>query len=218
MGSQKSEVSRRVGETLKAIPEVATVLEDSKRLTDIEVIAKAAMVPEVPDDFLDERWFEIQSADNPIPTIDFEGFLRWYQANQFVENLLVGKPLRLVRDVARRHGLGFANVERIYRVFVEFDEDESNCIDLPEFRKLVCRLLSVEKSEEISDVMFRHLWMEAAGQSLESISFEAFLLWYNRHFGEDLRSGQGAALLREYYSSLCPFSMLSANSAELHRE
>merc|ERR1719487_714556 len=97
---------------------------------------------DIPDEFLDARWFELQSLDeNRIPTIDFEGFLRWYQAHWFVEQLLINKAVRFTRNVARKHGLGFANVERIYRVFVEFDEDCSRKIEPPEFRKLICRLL-----------------------------------------------------------------------------
>lgn len=169
---------------------------------------------EVPEELLDGRWFELQSMENPIATIDFDGFLLWYQANRFVEQLLITKSLRLVRDLARRHDLQFANVERIYRVFADFDVNFSGMIELPEFRALVSALLCTGKEAEISEVMFHHLWTEAS-QDAQSIDFETFLLWYSRHFGEDQRSGQGASLLREYYRSLRIVPMLPANAAEL---
>jgi len=170
---------------------------------------------DIPDEFLDARWFELQSLDeNRIPTIDFEGFLRWYQAHWFVEQLLINKAVRFTRNVARKHGLGFANVERIYRVFVEFDEDCSRKIEPPEFRKLICRLLGLQTLSEVSENMLRNLWSGAAGQ-MEAIDFETFLLWYTQHFGEDEKTGNGAHLLQEYYRYLRPHAMMpAANTAE----
>jgi len=163
---------------------------------------------DVPETLLDDRWFELQSQATPIHTIDFEGFLRWYQANLFVEHLVMNSSTRVVRDLARRHGLAFDNVDRIHKVFVQFDEDSSLTIEFSEFRRLVCRLLGAEEETEISEVMFRHLWSEAAVQT-EAIDFEMFLLWYTGHFGEDERTGQGASLLREYYRSLRPRAMFA---------
>lgn len=168
---------------------------------------------EIPEELFDSRWFELQSQENRIPTIDFEGFLRWYKASWFVEELLVNQAVRLVRGLARRHGLGFANVERIYRVFEEFDEDRSGTIELPEFRNLSCRLLGTSQETQMSEVMFSHLWTEAAGQ-MDSIDFETFLLWYTRHFGEEKHSGHGSLLLQEYYRSMRPHTKPAAEIAE----
>merc|ERR1719454_244240 len=94
---------------------------------------------------------------------------------------------------------------------MEFDEDGSLKIELPEFRKLVRRLLGVADETYISDSVFRHQWSEAAGK-MDEIDFETFLIWYTRQFGEEKRSGQGASLLREYYRSLRPQAVPSSGT------
>merc|ERR1711971_36564 len=154
----------------------------------------------IPDNLLRDRWFPL-----PGKTIDFDGFLQWFQAYSFEEVFLVPSISRSIRDLARKHDIELNLVERIHRVFQRVDEDGSGAIEFEEFRSLIASLFGAAEGD-LSEAMLRSLWADASGP-MDSIDFEAFMLWYTRHFESAAADSQGVSLLREYYRSQRPVNV-----------
>mmetsp|Transcript_115418 Transcript_115418/g.203793 ORF Transcript_115418/g.203793 Transcript_115418/m.203793 type:complete len:407 (+) Transcript_115418:32-1252(+) len=161
----------------------------------------------IPEHLSDERWFEPamdSGAGGGGGTMDFEGFLRWYQANSFDQSLLTSGVSRTLKTMSRKFGLSISFVESIHRVFQESDESGNDAMEYPEFKRVVLRLLKAEEGE-ISETMLERLWMGATKQGvIDEIDFETFLLWYTQHFGETVRQKTGVQLLKEFYRSIRP--------------
>lgn len=177
--------------------------KDFSRLLRSVVLSKQD--DKIPEHLADERWFEL-GVDGRAGggTMDFEGFLRWYQANSFDQCLLSSGVSRTLKTISRKFGLSMTFVESINHVFREFDSSGNDAMEYPEFRRVVLRLLKAEE-DEISEPMLERLWMGATKQgSIDEIDFETFLMWYTQHFGETIRQKSGVPLLQDYYRSIRP--------------
>lgn len=115
-------------------------------------------------------------------SINFEEFLLWSNGVQYCEEMMVPDPEeRLIRRIAREHGMDIVEVERIKGIFDRFDLDKSKAIEEQEFKDLVCELLRTS-TQEFSENRLKRYWREVnpAGGTL---AFKEFAVWWSSTFG-----------------------------------
>lgn len=111
--------------------------------------------------------------------VSFEEFLLWSQSTTFVEETLVRSPKeRHLRQLARDHRCDFVQVEVLMKLFRACDTDGSGYIEWDEFRQVVCSMLKVKESTDISEARLQRYWKEADHQKTGRLDFEQFLVWY----------------------------------------
>lgn len=159
---------------------------------------------EVPSQLFQEHWFETR-VNGVGECIDFERYLDWYQANYFEGVFATPASQRMLRSLANKHDLNIISVERIYQIFQEFDEDQSMSLEYPEFCKMLLCLLGAQQ-EVVPEAKLQHFWREVSDSSrTSSVTFEPFLLWYIRQFGDAADGRQAAGnMFREFYRSIRP--------------
>lgn len=114
--------------------------------------------------------------------VSFEEFLLWSQSTVFVEETLVPNPKeRHLRQLARDHGCDFVMVETLMRLFRTFDTDNSGYIEWDEFRQVVCTMLKVKESTDVSEARLLRYWKEADQSKMDRLNFEQFMVWYASH-------------------------------------
>lgn len=110
--------------------------------------------------------------------VSFEEFLLWSQSTTFVEETLVRPKERQLRQLAKDHRCDVVQVENLLRFFRACDTDRSGYIEWDEFRQVVCRMLKVKESTDISEARLQRYWKEADQQKKGRLDFEQFLVWY----------------------------------------
>jgi len=111
--------------------------------------------------------------------VSFEEFLLWSQSTVFVEETLVPNPKeRHLRQLARDHKCDFVMVETLMRLFRSFDTNNSGYIEWDEFRQVVCSMLKVKESTDISEARLLRYWKEADQSKTGRLNFEQFMVWY----------------------------------------
>lgn len=110
--------------------------------------------------------------------VSFEEFLLWSQSTTFVEETLVRPKERHLRQLARDHRCDFVQVEVLLKFFRACDTDGSGYIEWDEFRQVVCRMLKVKESTDISEARLQRYWKEADQLKTGRLDFEQFLVWY----------------------------------------
>jgi len=111
--------------------------------------------------------------------VSFEEFLLWSQSTVFVEETLVPNPKeRHLRQLARDHKCDFVMVETLMRLFRSFDTDNSGYIEWDEFRQVVCSMLKVKESTDVSEARLLRYWSEADTSKTGRLNFEQFMVWY----------------------------------------
>lgn len=85
---------------------------------------------------------------------------------------------RHLRQLARDHRCDFVQVEVLLKFFRTCDTDGSGYIEWDEFRQVVCRMLKVKESTDISEARLQRYWKEADQLKTGRLDFEQFLVWY----------------------------------------
>lgn len=116
-------------------------------------------------------------------SVGFEEYLMWYLQVAYAEEFMVTDPKeRVMRNLSRKHDLCITDVERIKKVFVQFDDDDSGTIDREEFKKAILAILGVKNPSDVSAKKLERYWNEADSDRNGTIDFEEFLLWHSRNF------------------------------------
>lgn len=117
--------------------------------------------------------------------IDFKEFVMWYCENRFSESLLCSKSERELRALARKYSLTIVDIEKLKNSFDRFDEDGSGAIDLEEFENVLRVLMKIPSHIQIPPNRVRQFWVETDIDRSGEVSFEEFLIFYTRYFGND---------------------------------
>jgi len=177
------------------VDQVKTSLEEFKRLDVsgdgclqedefLEVVRLRANLPpgeEVPKHLHAKFWEKIDS--DKSGNIDFEEYLLWSINVAYSEEMLVtDQKEREIRHLARKNGLNLNDVERIKKVFDEFDSDGSGVIDETEFKDVLIKLMKVKNPNDVSAKKMKRFWLEVDTDRSGEVNFEEFLLWYFNFF------------------------------------
>lgn len=111
--------------------------------------------------------------------VSFEEYIIWSMETAYSEEVLVpDKNDRDMRRLARDNDIPITEVERVKKVFDQFDLDGSGNIETEEFFHVIMKLLNAQKPSDVSKKKLERYWNEADRDGSGEISFEEFLLWY----------------------------------------
>merc|ERR1712032_172644 len=125
--------------------------------------------------------------DNPHTRINFERYLEWAISVMWSEEMQVGCAVeRNIRKVAREHKVPLLEVERVKRIFDEFDTDGSGEIEECEFRHIIYKLWKVKDVSDVPVKRVQRFWRELDVDGSGSAEFSEFLVWYHSKFSKDV--------------------------------
>jgi len=117
--------------------------------------------------------------------ISFEEFLVWGRKTAYAEEFMVPDPEeRYLRSLARQYGFPLIDVEKIRKLFCEFDLNGNGSIDQEEFRPMMHQLMKVKDPSQVSEKKLNRFWKEVDSDHNGNISFEEFAVWYYKLFIE----------------------------------
>jgi len=134
----------------------------------------------IPSHLFNACWTE--SDTDKDGCINFEEFLLWSNGVQYTEEMMVPDPEeRMLRSIAREHGLELQKVERLKGPFDKYDVDHIG-VSEQQFHDLVCDLLHTN-TQDFSDHRMKRHWREV-NPSGGKLSFKDFAVWWNNTFNE----------------------------------
>lgn len=133
-------------------------------------------------DGLVQSAFELADKDGD-QMIDLKEFVTFYSKHRFSEDLLCSRKERELRALARKHSLTIPDIEKFKSSFERFDEDGSGAIDFEEFENVLRELMKIPAHIQIPPNRVRQFWVETDTDRSGEVSFEEFLVFYLRHFG-----------------------------------
>jgi len=138
----------------------------------------------LPAHLFQEQWKQLDSKNRGV--VGFEEFLIWSVKNAFAEEVVVGNEReRENRGLARALGFCLLDIERIRRIFEQFDGDGSGCVDKDEFKSLLCHVMKVKHKADIPDITLSRYFREVDVDGSGDIDFEEFTRWYINVHGAD---------------------------------
>jgi len=159
----------------------------------------------IPDHLFNACW-AAGDTDND-GNINFEEFLLWSTGVQYTEEMMVPDPEeRMLRCVAREHGLELDEVERLKPRFDKFASDKAGITE-HEFHDLVCELLHTN-TQDFSDLRMKRHWREV-NPSGGKLRFADFAVWWNSTFSDN------GEMLMAPMSSMCSMKAGRTSSARL---
>jgi len=131
--------------------------------------------------------------DKPVPLhllcgctsgkMNFDRFVQWSVNTSWSEEMLMpDAEERGIRHLAREQGLKLPDVERVKKMFDEFDVDGSGEIDEEEFIHILYRLLKVKDLSDVPLKRLKRYWREVDVDGSGAIVFKEFLIWYRNSF------------------------------------
>jgi len=140
----------------------------------------------VPAHLLARHWSTVDSDGDG--KVSFEEYVAWSMEVAYSEEALVPNAgERILRALAREHGIPIGDVEKIRIIFDEFDTDGSGNIENEEFFNVIMKLMNVKNPSDVSPKKLQRYWVEVDADGSGEVSFEEFFLWY-------IRVGGGAGL------------------------
>jgi len=116
----------------------------------------------------------------------FEEILRWSIGTAWSEEMMMPDAnQRQLRRLAREQDMKLPDVEKVKRMFDEFDSDGSGEIEEEEFRHILRALLRVKDVTDIPLKRLQRYWREVDLDGGGSVTFHEFLVWYKSHFLKD---------------------------------
>lgn len=119
-------------------------------------------------------------------TIDFDEFQRWYAELMGIDILDYGENFIpediasdqiLVRSVAKSLNRSILEVEKLYDEFKKLDTDNSNTLEMNEFRQLIQKEFA-PKGPEVPEHVFKMFWKDFDKDGRGSVTFTDFCKWY----------------------------------------
>eukprot|EP00930_Biecheleria_cincta_P035360 TRINITY_DN2431_c0_g1_i1.p1 TRINITY_DN2431_c0_g1~~TRINITY_DN2431_c0_g1_i1.p1 ORF type:complete len:592 (-),score=133.24 TRINITY_DN2431_c0_g1_i1:171-1946(-) len=136
---------------------------------------------DIPQHLLKSHWEKIDS--NHDNKVDFNEYFLWTMQAGWKEEILVSDSKeRQVRELAREHGLGLLDVERVKAVYDKHDADQNGTIDREEFKSVLCSCMNVSDPSQVSQSMLNRYWCEADKDNSGQIDLSEFLIWYFTFF------------------------------------
>lgn len=130
--------------------------------------------------------------------IDCVEFVMWFSAFGFSQYFCVTKEDLPQRDLARKLGVDYIELERYKHAFDKYDEDGSGAIDIEEFECLLNDLLKVPSGQNLSAERIGALWRDADRGGEGELNLEAFCDFFKRHFDNE----QPENSISDYYRSI----------------
>lgn len=159
---------------------------------------------------MDEVWRAWHMVDTDgSDSVTFDEFQIWYcdmfgmprvpDMREFFNLEAPPKSERLIRDVARKFDRDHMEIEKMWKEFNFYDQDESGFIDYDEFEKLMNVQLAPfreKKSAQMPSKVLQRFWHDIDTDGNGRICFEEFACWYLTFFHGD------ASPMEKYYQAL----------------
>jgi len=135
----------------------------------------------------------------------------------FNENVNLSEADRVIRQVARSHGISLKYAEEVWTEFQRYDADSEGSLSYTQFARVVQDLTSRSMEgfsgarAEVGEGRVRRLWQEVDADGSGRVEFKEFLLWFHNLFQNDAisstnysrHSPKGAVTVTErYYASM----------------
>jgi len=106
----------------------------------------------------------------------------------FSEDLAAGKSAEelQIEAWAKQFGLVVLEVERLFKLFREADEDNNGTIDIAEFHQLLQRFLGRKMASDIPEARIRRFWQGIDQDKNGSIDFLEFMTWWHSCAAHDI--------------------------------
>lgn len=168
---EKGEFRQVVGQILEA------------HLKDREVAAARA------ESLIGKSWKTLDKDNSGA--VDFSEFLEWFSSSCFEEDVLLTEQERRLRSTAKAFGIDPATVDKVKRVFDDFDSDKSGTVDLLEFTNILHKTLQVPRNLELPASRVKAYWREVDTDESGKVEFEEYLAWWLKYIS---RSSAGVSM------------------------
>ncbi|CAE8624748.1 unnamed protein product [Polarella glacialis] len=148
-------------------------------------IAGVSNLKELPDGFLESAML---SADKDLSgRIDLCEFMHFYFKFSFSEEVTISPENRMLRKIARKHGIQYTDMDKYLKAFTKVDEDGSGLIELDEFAKLIPTLLKLPAGQILPESRVKKLWVDANrdNSNAAGMNLDIFTGYCSRFFADD---------------------------------
>eukprot|EP00928_Gymnodinium_smaydae_P019504 TRINITY_DN17490_c0_g3_i1.p1 TRINITY_DN17490_c0_g3~~TRINITY_DN17490_c0_g3_i1.p1 ORF type:complete len:403 (+),score=71.57 TRINITY_DN17490_c0_g3_i1:166-1209(+) len=175
-------------------------------------------VPEVQDNVVQSAYKTCCAQGS----FDEECFFSWYVQHMFTQVATLNgcsaqnRHNRMIYDLAAKHEVKVAIIDKIREKFNRFDVDKSGGIDFWEFSDMLAILLRA-RAVDLSEERSRKFWKEIDTDGDGSIDFEEFTTWYIKYFlsdGQEVAAEAGGpieALYASYNPSVQRWNSIEQN-------
>jgi hypothetical protein len=170
--------SREIGMPLDMVKDAAEVFREHVPDCGTGDLGKATMPMTTLGDLFGQKIDEHDEAKQ----VDFESFATSFFCRGFSEGCMLTAEQRELRQLARKHDMEHANIDKYKRYFDEFDNDGNGSIDAAEFKTLLHRLNKMPEGYTLPDSRVSQLWAEADTDKNGSVDFEEFVRFYRKYY------------------------------------
>jgi len=138
---------------------------------------------DVPEKILQEAFRH--ASNGAAQGLEFSQFAIWFSSRYFCEDVILDRPRRKLRSIAREHKMNHDSVETYEKIFTSFDTDGSGTIDPSEFEELLYQSSKVPSDIGLPALRIKDLWNVADKDNNKEISFQEFLSFHSKYLGND---------------------------------
>jgi len=138
---------------------------------------------DVPEKILQEAF--MHASNGAVQVLEFSQFAVWFSSRYFCEDVILDRPRRKLRSIAREHKMNHDSVETYEKIFTSFDTDGSGTIDPSEFEELLYQCTKVPSEIGLPASRVKNLWNVADKDDDKEISFQEFLTFHSKYLGND---------------------------------
>lgn len=163
-------------------------------------------VQKVPEDIVQLLYSSTcKNAKGETTDFNVDAFLNWYMMNLFkTVPKLQGDATKmaseqLTTDLCEKYGLQPSDLDKVKKMFDQYDEDGSGEMERDEFECMIHQLVGA-KPGDISAERLKGFWREIDRDGSGAAEFSEFVEWYLKYFGESSSGGPTEA----FYASFSP--------------
>jgi Ca2+-binding EF-hand superfamily protein len=189
-----------------------------------EVVRKVFDIPKgtpVPDRVVNNAWEKMMASsdrkDNMVEA-NPDIFIEWYVVNMFsdaVQECKQDSAEAQSYDLAKKHNLDVASVDKIKKKFDQFDIDRSGKIDYKEFMQMLVYVLKAPSAADIAEDRATRFWQEIDLDGSGEIEFPEFVGWFVKYFNvneDEMDLSKGP--VGKFYDSFNPMKSRRASVGE----
>merc|ERR1712129_113405 len=129
----------------------------------------------------------------------FKEFVRWYLLYGFSEYLLLTREERLLRRLAKEHGVSSEFVSQIKIMFDSYDKDRSGEVEIDEFKQILYTAMKVPKHVALPMSRVRYFLSQIKMNGSGAVTFEEFLCWWIKYSDNSSTQGMKHTPFEDHY-------------------